>query len=258
MVYPENGTPYAATPLIRTKNDLKRMGCPDPGVRNSRMADRILATNNMVDAVGDDLLVLGWIDMPFAEACSVCGVTEFMTMLLIDPQFAHSILDFMTEIVINFALAQIEVGTPMIGAGDATASMISPDLYRDFALPYEKKVVDAIHDAGGLVKLHICGNTTFLLQDMVFAGADLFNVDHLVSFSQACKIYGGNDICFKGNLDPVAEMMQASPQECEQSCFKRLKQVTNLKYMLSAGCEVPAGTSDEVFEIFCRAPQRFE
>jgi hypothetical protein len=27
--------------------------------------------------------------------------------------------------------------------------------------------------------------------------------------------------------------------------------------MLSAGCEVPGDTSDEVFRAFCEAPQRF-
>jgi MtaA/CmuA family methyltransferase len=200
--------------------------------------------------------VLGWIDMPFAEACSVCGVTEFMMMLVDNPHLAHRILDFLTGIVVDFGLAQIDTGAPMIGAGDAAASLISPGQYREFALPYEQRVMDAIHSAGGLVKLHICGNTTHLLTDIAQCGADLFNVDHLVDFQTACDVYGQNDLCFKGNLDPVADMLQATPEDCEEKCFDRLRSADGLRFMLSPGCEVPAETPDDVFQAFCEAPQR--
>ena len=145
----------------------------------------------------------------------------------------------------------------MIGAGDAAASLISPNMYREFALPYEQIVVDAIHSAGGLVKLHICGNTTHLLQDMIHTKADLFNVDHLVDFQTVCSVYGQEHICFKGNLNPVADLMQATSMECRKKCLVRLQAATGLRYMLSPGCEVPAETSDEVFQAFCETPQVF-
>ena len=143
----------------------------------------------------------------------------------------------------------------MIGAGDAAASLIAPPQFREFALPYEQRVVEAVHAAGGLVKLHICGNTTHLLQDMVRSGADLFNVDHLVDFQTACSWYGQKGVCFKGNLNPVADLMQSTPGECRSKCLARLQAAKGLRYMLSPGCEVPAETSDEVFRAFCEAPQ---
>ena len=255
MVYPEDKPPFSARPLVSSETDFRRLGRPDPLKTGSRMADRVLAAKLMTDAVGDDCLVLGWVDMPFAEACSMCGMTEFMTMLVDDPSLAHAILHFLAATVIDFAVAQLQAGVPMIGAGDAAASLISPDQYREFALPYERMVVDAIHAAGGLVKLHICGNTTHLLGDMIRSGADLFNVDHLVDFQVACSIYGRANICFKGNLDPVADLMQASVGECKDKCLDRLQAARGLRYMLSPGCEVPAETHDDVFQTFCKAPQ---
>ena len=211
----------------------------------------------MGDAVGKECLVLGWVDMPFAEACSICGVTEFMLMIVDNSALAHAILRFLADIVIDFGVAQIQVGASMIGAGDAAASLIAPDQYREFVLPYEQRVVDAIHAAGGLIKLHICGNTTHLLQDMIRSGADLFNVDHLVDFQTACSLYGKEGLCFKGNLNPVVDLMQSTPGECRKKCLDRLQAATGLRYMLSPGCEVPAETSDEVFQAFCEAPQAF-
>ena len=125
----------------------------------------------------------------------------------------------------------------MIGAGDAVASLISPEMYREFARPYERRVCEAIHNCGGLVKLHICGNTTALLNDMINSGADLFNVDHLVDFETACDVYGRAGKCFKGNLDPVGQIMQVEAEECERLSIACMKRAEGNRYMLSAGCK---------------------
>jgi len=257
MVYPEDKTPYLAIPLITSEGDFKTLKSPDLSAAKTRAADRVRATSEMAQAAGDDCLVLGWVDMPFAEACSICGVSQFMLMLTENPALAHRILDFLTEIVIEFALLQLETGAPMIGAGDAAASLVSARMYREFVLPYEQRVCAAIHAVGGLAKLHICGKTTHLLVDMVYSGADLFNVDHLVYLSAARQAYQPAGKCFKGNLNPVADMLQASPESCEQAAFNCLRSAQGAAYMLSPGCEVPAGVTDAVFRAFCQAPQKF-
>jgi len=255
MVYPEDQTPYLSRPLVRSESDFKRLKRPDAARPGSRMADRSMAVDEMVKTVGDECLVLGWVDMPFAEACSVCGVSEFLLMMVDHPRLAHQILDFLTGIVIEFCLIQLEAGAPMIGAGDAAASLISDKMYREFVLPFEQRVCEAVHQASGLVKLHICGKTTHLLNDMVQSGADLFNVDHLVDLSTAREVYVNAGKCFKGNLNPVTDLLQATPAVCKQRAMDCLQLAEGSRYMLSAGCEVPAGVSDEVFMIFCSAPE---
>ena len=223
MVYPENGVPHLRAPLIAGEADLSRLSMPDPSNPRTRMADRARAVGEMVRAAGDECLVLGWVDMPFAEACSACGITEFMVLLSDDPALAHRILEFFTRIVIDFAICQLDRGAPMIGAGDAAASLVSPSMYREFAAPYEKRVFEAIHAHRGLGKLQICGNTTALLADMAHSGADLINVDHLVDFAAACSAYGEAGVCFKGNLDPVRDMLHATPGECERRALDRIR-----------------------------------
>ena len=255
--YPETKTPYLRTPLVKSAGDVEKLGHPDPTNPRSRMGDRVLATSEMVKAAAGQVAVLGWVDMPFAEACSICGVSQFMLLVLDDPATAHRLLAHLTSIVIDFALAQVKVGAQMIGAGDAAASLISPKTYAEFALPYEQEVCRAVHAAGGLVKLHICGKTTHLLKEMVKSGADLFNVDHLVPLDKARDIYASNEKCFKGNLDPVTQLMQASPEQCAAQARECIAATLGTRYMLSAGCEVPAETSDEVFRAFCDAPKAF-
>jgi MtaA/CmuA family methyltransferase len=255
MTYPLNLPPHLARPVVTQPSDVARLGRPDPLEKGSRMADRSVAIREMVTGAGRQVAVLGWIDMPFAEACSLCGVQALMMMLVDAPDSAHKLLAHLTKIVIDFALAQVAAGADMIGAGDAAASLISPAMYRQFALPYERRVCEAIHEAGSLVKLHVCGNTSQLLRDMAHCGADLFNVDHLVRLEQARAVYAAHNVCLKGNLDPVWHIMQATPDECRRRAREAITMGTagGARYMLSAGCEIPAETPDEVFEAFCGA-----
>ena len=253
MCYPEEATPYSRKPLVREAADLRRLQAPDPLARGGRMADRVAAVAELVRSAGEDTLVLGWVDMPFAEACSVCGVAEFLTLLYDSPGLAHDLLEFLTSPVIDFGLAQLEAGAPMIGAGDAAASLVSPAFYREFALPYERRVVEAVHACRGLIKLHICGNTTALLPDMIALGADLYNVDHLVDFTTALESYGAAGRCFKGNLDPASELAFATPAQAQAAARDRIRRAAGARYMLSAGCEVPATVSDQTFRAFCSA-----
>ncbi len=262
MSYPEQATPHAGEPLVRSAADLAALRRPDPLAPGSRMADRTRAVAEMARAAGRECLVLGWVDLPFAEACSLCGVAAVMTLLYDEPALLHRLLEFLTPIVTDFALAQLDAGAPMIGAGDAAASLVSPAFYREFALPFERRVIGAVQARGGLVKLHICGNTAALLPDMIGAGADLYNVDHLVDFGQAALLYGAAGRAFKGNLDPSADLVFASPGHAEREALRRIRLAGEAaaprppRYLLSAGCEVPATVSDEVFTAFCGAPRR--
>jgi MtaA/CmuA family methyltransferase len=254
MVFPEDKPPFAEAPLVHSRADLHRLPKPDPTEAGSRMADRCQACTEMVRYAGKDALILGWVDMPFAEACSLCGLSEFMVMLYDSPALAHEVLEFLTQRVIEFALAQLATGIDGVGAGDAAASLVSAPHYREFAQPYERRVVEAVHRARKLLKLHICGNTTALLDDMAAVGADLYNVDHLVDLRAARTAYDGRGLCYKGNLDPVADLLQATPQHCLDRCRDCLETARGSRYMLSPGCEIPAATPDEVFAVFCDAP----
>jgi len=256
MVFPENGTPYAASPLIKTRADLAAIKRPDPRKPGGRMRNRVDAVEKLAKAKGKEVLVMGWVEMPFAEACDWCGLTEFMTMLYDDPEFAHEILDFVTDIEIDFALAQLEAGAHIIGCGDAAASLISAPGFREFALPYERRVTEAIKKAGSMTKLHICGNTMHIMEDMATNGSDLYNVDHMVDFNKACSVYDSAGKAFKGNVDPVADLLQATPEEAEKAALSCIEAAKGMRYMLSAGCEIPAATPDEVYFAFAGAAMK--
>ncbi|NLF03165.1 MAG: uroporphyrinogen decarboxylase, partial [Anaerolineales bacterium] len=142
-----------------------------------------------------------------------------------------------------FARAQVAAGADIIGLGDAIASQISPGMYRTFALPYEQRVFDAVHQAGALARLHICGNTSRILADMVASGADIIDIDWMVDFHQAAKAFGdGPAPC--GNFDPVAIMLQGTPAQV-QAAVRACLQMGGPRCFSAAGCEIPDHTPRE-------------
>jgi MtaA/CmuA family methyltransferase len=254
MAYPEQTPPHLVQPLLRGADDLSLVKRPDPLAKHSRMADRVLSVAEMVKGANGQIAVVAWVDMPFAEACSACGVSEFMMMLVDDPEGAHRILRFLTEIVIEFALAQVAQGPDFLGAGDAAASLLSLPMYREFAQPYEAEVVAAMHAKHLPVKMHICGDTSRLLDALAATDADLFNFDYMTPFARAMEMSTRYGKCYKGNLDPVSEICRSTPEACSALAKARIREARGTKFMLSPGCEPPAMTPDDVFAAFCHAP----
>jgi MtaA/CmuA family methyltransferase len=253
MAFPENQTPYCASPLMKDASGLRALKRPDPGKRGGRMRGRLDAVSELSRSIGKEAMVFGWVEMPFAEACAICGVANFMMMLMDEPEFAHEVLGFVTDIEIDFARAQLESGAHAIGCGDAAASMISAPQFREFALPYERRVTGAIRAAGGYSKLHMCGNSTHILEDLATNGADIFNVDHMVDLEKAGEAYSRRNGTIKGNVNPVTDIMSAAPEQAYEAAKACVEASRGKRFMLGAGCEIPAATPDEVFFAFADA-----
>jgi MtaA/CmuA family methyltransferase len=167
------------------------------------------------------------------------------------PEWLAELLELCTEIEIAFAQAQIEAGAHIIGLGDAIASQVSPAMYRKYALPYEQRIFAAVHAKGALARLHICGNTTRLLPDMVKSGADIIDLDWMVDM-RAAGTKVGAQVSLCGNMDPVAVMLQGAAEQVYESTLACLR-AGGPRSISGAGCEIPDGTPAENLQAQSRA-----
>jgi len=248
--YPEDQTPHTKGALLRTIEDFRALRRPDPMKPGSRMRGRVDAVEMLARHLGGRALVCGWVEMPFAEVCDWFGVENTMLMLFDEPEFVHEALSFAAELEIDFAKAQIDAGADLIGCGDAAASLISGKFFEEFALPYERRVTEAIRQYGAWSKLHICGNTAQSLPLLARCGASLVNIDSLVDFGRACEVFSGAGVAFKGNADPVRDLLNATPEQAAAKGRELIRRAQGLPFMLSAGCEIPAAVPDEVYFAF--------
>jgi uroporphyrinogen decarboxylase len=116
-------------------------------------------------------------------------------------------------------------------------------MYREFALPYEQRIFEAIHRKGGLARLHICGNTNHILAEMLESGADIIDLDWMVDMEKAAALYGDRAaVC--GNFNPVTIMLQGRPAAVEQAVLTCAQQ-GGPRWFCGAGCEIPDGSPYE-------------
>ena len=131
----------------------------------------------------------------------------------------------------------------MIGMGDPAASLVGPQIYEKFVWPYEKKIVDGLHAAGGKVRLHICGNTRRILEGMAALGCDMVDIDSQVPLSMAREKMGPNQVLL-GNLDPVRVLCNGTPESVTAAVAECHRQA-GPRYIIGAGCEVTRDTPAE-------------
>lgn len=250
--FPEDRLPLCREPLLKELDDLGRLRSPDPAT-GPRMSDRLEAIRLMKEKVDGQVPVMGWVEGALAEAADLRGVSAIMTDLYTDPDWVKELLEQCVEVGIAFAEAQVEAGADIVGLGDAVASLISPAMYREFALPYEQRIFAAVHQKGGLARLHICGNTNRILPDMLESGADIIDLDWMVDLGKAAAIYGDRAaIC--GNFDPVAIMLQGTPEMVEQAVLTCAR-LGGSRWFCGAGCEIPDETPTENLHMQARTLQ---
>ena len=231
--------PLNKKPLLENPEDVKKLKFPAPA-EGRRMSDRLEAIRCFRERVGGEVPIMGWVEGALAEAADLRGITTMMMDLVDRPDWVIELLEQCVETEIAFASAQIAAGADIIGLGDAIASQISPGMYRKYALPYEKRIFNAVREMGAISRLHICGNTSRLLVDMAQSGADIFDIDWMVDMQRAGEILPGV-VC--GNLNPVAVFLQGTPAQVRDGIFANAR-ASAPRWISGGGCEIPRMTPD--------------
>jgi len=253
--YPENGVGKPKDLLIKTYDDISKVQPLDienvvPGTPGGeRTKQRIESVRKMAAEVGQTHSVLGWVEGPMAEYADLRGVENTMMDLIDKPEIFIKAGRVIIQNAVVFAVAQVRAGADMIGIGDAAASLIAPDMYKEFVLPLERKLIAAIHEAGAAVKLHICGNIKNHISYMAQSGADIIDVDWMVPLAKA-REFVGPEVTLCGNFNPAGVLFEGSPQDVADAARQCLK-AGGYKFILMPGCEVPPATPEQNIRAFC-------
>lgn len=221
---------------------------------HARCVNRINEIREFKRRVGGKYFIVGWVEGPVAAYADLRGLSEAAMDFLDDPQACGQAMDVIVAAAKTFITLQVEAGAHCIGIGDAFCSQIGPGPYRDLAFRREKELVDHIHSLRAKAKLHICGNTSKIMPDMIRTGADILDVDHLVpSMAGFAPLLGPHQV-FSGKADPVSVIQDGTPEQIAQSVRESRVQAGG-RCIVSAGCEVPPDTSMENLVAFRAAAE---
>ncbi len=234
--------------LLLDKSKLATLKIPDP-LGGGRMTDRVRGAALFKEKVGGEKLIEGWIEGPCAEAADLRGINNLMLDFYDDPAFVRDVFKFIVEMELRFARAQVEAGVDIIGMGDAAASLVGPQIYEEFVLPSEQKLVDGLHALGTRVRLHICGNTRRILGGMGKLGCAIVDLDYPSPMPEARSAMGPNQVLL-GNINPVAVLRNGTPEIVTQE-IAACHRAAGARFIVGAGCEIPRDTPLENVRALC-------
>jgi uroporphyrinogen decarboxylase len=186
---------------LDTEADLRQYSPPLDTVDQFFDGDRV---REVKDRYPDHCFIYGTHIGPFTAGYMAMGFGRFFVRLVDDPAFVHKLLAARTEWCIALYRKAVSLGVDVLVLGDDAGHregpMISPGMWRDFVLPYHRRLVRELDVP---VIWHSDGNIQSLLPMAIEAG--FIGVHGLepasgIDLGQVKREFG-RDMVLVGNVD---------------------------------------------------------
>jgi len=254
VIFPEGQVPTTLPMLREDKEKLYDLELPDP-LHDNLMGRAFEYFEHFLEKVRDfefegkpvaRIAVPMRTDGPFTVACNLRDTIELCLDLCKDPGYVHDLMDFVTEGIIRrikawAKLASLEVPLPRWKFADDGIALLSPAMYRDFVLPYHKRLVEAI--SRGPRAIHLCGGAQHLFKIMKDElNIRTFETGFSTDLAKA-RWELGPDVLLIGNIHP--SLLLLGPENRIDAAVKELLcsgVMEGKRFILADGHNVAPGT----------------
>jgi MtaA/CmuA family methyltransferase len=245
-------------PAIEDLREIDTLKLPDPK-SSGRLPEWLETTQRIMDAIGDHVFVMGRADQgPFDLLCLLRGAQDFMMDLITEePEVIHHALEWATKAHIIFANAMLEIShCTSMGDSYAGPNLVSPATYVKYALPYEQQVVQAVQTEGRPYSIHICGNTTKIIDHMATTGSKILEVDWQMDMGEAREKVP-LDVVLMGNIDPSDPLVSGTPQDVDKKAQYIIEKTKGQGLILSSGCAMGGNTPPDNVAAMVQAARKY-
>lgn len=236
--------------VVKPVGEIEKLQVPEP-TKTGRLPVFLEAIEIMSREVGKETTVCAYTTGPFTLATHLRGIANLLLDCRRNREGVHKVLEITKEVGITYARALIHTGSKVIMILEPSAALVSALHFREFVLPYLSKITSFIAREGALSILHICGNSSHLLNEMAETGTNGMSIDSPVDLRQAREKLG-HRVCLMGNLPPVRVLLEGSPKDVESNSRECIMKGGRSGFILSSGCEVPKETKPENIETMVR------
>lgn len=164
---------------------------------------------------------------PWQSFCTMIGTEPAIMMAMDEPDQLHYILEQIVQKTLR--VVEKSQGNPAdlieTDGGAGSNTVISPAMFEQFCLPYDKRQVDAYHELGMKTVCHLCGGVMQMLELVVQTGADGMETMTPVSMGGDCDLAEasrrvGERLFFVGGFDQNAGFEHGTPDAVRQMVFE--------------------------------------
>jgi len=220
---------------IKTQQDVERL--PRPDVKTQGRLPVVMQTiQGLADYAGGRLAVVGLFEGPFTSLCRVIETEQIMRMTRRNGPLLTSLLERMTDFLVAFGRALVDSGANVLFVPEPTASstMISPAMFREFALPFLQRITGAFDTP---CILHICGDSSPIIASMDQTGAKVLSIDQCMDLQETRKKVP--EAVLGGNVDPSSSLALGGQEKVIADTLRCLRTGGTKRYILMTGCGIP-------------------
>jgi len=210
---------------IQTMEDLRNYTPPDPNA-----AHRLGKLPALVARFKGKKAIFFRHRAAFMWSVFLRGFENLLQDFLLEPEFAHKLMDKVLATSIPMARNAVRAGADVIVVADDYAGNLAPffsvAVFKEFILPRLQRLVDAVHEEGGIVVKHSDGNLWPLLDLIVNAGIDALNPMEPIAGMDIGEIKDkyGKKVCLIGNIDCSRLLSEGTVEEVEaavRECIRK-------------------------------------
>jgi len=248
-------------PAIHSLDEVDRLRVIDPE-KDGRIPALLEAVRLLSKQVGSEIAIRGNADQAaFDLACLARGIEDFLMELVDrpdDPRITRLLeVCYQSHLAVHRALAK--AGAHLTSMGDSLAGpdVTSPRMFERFAHPYEARLVQDLHADGIFVVIHICGDTSKILDQLAEYGPCGFELDYKTDCVKAKQTAGQRHVLF-GNIDPSAVLAQGTVEQVRDATRKLISVwKPSGRFILNSGCAIPPTTPPENIRAMVEAAHEY-
>jgi len=177
---------------------------------------------------------------PITTAQLVTGTDQFFTYLAEDPDFAKEVIELSLDVVKNISRMMFEAGIDVVNILDpfCSSDILPPEMYREFGLPYQKRLFAYMKEIGGIGFTHTCTFTQPIWQDIATNGSFNFNGDMYPGAGLAKRAIG-DKVSLMGTLSSYSTLTHGTPEDVAREVKKLAAEVGyNGGFVCMPGCDI--------------------
>jgi uroporphyrinogen decarboxylase len=251
----ENEIPTTVGRRVTDQAGAEALRVPVPGEKRTSV---YLETVSRLAGLPDQPLVLAGCIGPFSLAGRLYGLSECYGATLMEPELIHLLLQKSTTFLKEYALAFRAAGAGGLVMAEPAAGLLSPRGMAEFSSAYVRQIVEAVEDDRFQLILHNCAAKVIHLPAVLESGATALHFGAAMDLPAALdKVSPEVILC--GNLDPSAVFVQGTADRVRSEVLRLLQETRgHSNFVISSGCDVPAGTSLATMDVFFDAVRSWE
>ena len=225
--------------------------------------DYLDGLRRLIDDVGDRALVMPHHSPAYICSCYAFGFERAMETMVTDPDLFHYVCRTYQAGDRLRMREWAEAGAEVVFIADGWAScdMLSPEMVERMALPYQRSITDAAHEAGLKIVMWNEGNILPILELEAEIPFNAFAFEQPrkgadITVGKVRQVFG-NERCLFGNLDSETLLTREESKEIERAVQSQIRQSgRGSPFVLSTGSPLPSNVSPEAVDMMIAAARR--